>query len=41
MGEAAGVVGALAATSKRQPHEVAWSEGAEKLKTITQAKAGG
>jgi len=31
MGEAAGVVAAIAATSKRLPHEVAWSEGAEKL----------
>ena len=32
MGEAAGVVAALAAGSKRLPHEVAWSEGVEKLK---------
>ncbi|MDA3926881.1 MAG: FAD-dependent oxidoreductase [Kiritimatiellae bacterium] len=31
MGEAAGVVAALAAGSKRQPHEVKWSEAAAKL----------
>ncbi|MDB6116537.1 MAG: Glucose-inhibited division protein [Verrucomicrobiaceae bacterium] len=31
MGEAAGVVAAIAATSKRMPHEVAWSEGAALL----------
>jgi hypothetical protein len=34
MGEAAGVIAALAATSKRLPHEVAWSEGEAKLKAI-------
>src|SRR6185369_14014996 len=31
MGEAAGVVAALAAQSHRLPHEVEWSEGAAKL----------
>jgi hypothetical protein len=31
MGEAAGVVAAIAATSRRLPHEVEWSEGAERL----------
>ncbi|MFM9146868.1 MAG: FAD-dependent oxidoreductase [Verrucomicrobiota bacterium] len=36
MGEAAGVVAALAATSKRLPHEIAWSEGVAKLKAIGQ-----
>ncbi len=36
MGEAAGVVGAIASTSNRMPHEVEWSEGAEKLKSIRQ-----
>lgn len=41
MGEAAGVVAALAATSKRLPHEVAWNEGAEKLSKVSPAKAGG
>lgn len=34
MGEAAGVTAALAALSKRMPHEVAWTEGLEKLKAI-------
>lgn len=34
MGEAAGVTAALAALSKRMPHEVAWSEGVEKLKSL-------
>jgi len=34
MGEAAGVVSALAAASKRLPHEVAWKEGEAKLKAI-------
>ena len=34
MGEGAGVIAALAATSKRMPHEVPWSEGAEKLKVM-------
>jgi hypothetical protein len=34
MGEGAGVLAALAATSKRLPHEVSWSEGAVKLKEI-------
>lgn len=36
MGEAAGVVAALAATSKRMPHDVAWSEGVEKLEKLGQ-----
>ncbi|MBL9114020.1 MAG: FAD-dependent oxidoreductase [Verrucomicrobiaceae bacterium] len=36
MGEAAGVTAALAALSKRMPHEVAWTEGLEKLKAIGQ-----
>jgi hypothetical protein len=36
MGEAAGVTAALAATSKRLPHEVPWSEGEAKLKAIAQ-----
>lgn len=36
MGEAAGVTAALAATSKRLPHEVPWSEGEAKLKAIGQ-----
>ena len=36
MGEAAGVVAALAAKSGRLPHEVAWSEGLAKLKAIGQ-----
>ncbi|MDB6138846.1 MAG: Glucose-inhibited division protein [Verrucomicrobiaceae bacterium] len=34
MGEAAGVIAAIAATSKRLPHEVAWSEGAALLGKI-------
>ena len=34
MGEAAGVTAALAALSKRPPHEVAWSEGVAKLREI-------
>ncbi|HYF34284.1 MAG TPA: FAD-dependent oxidoreductase [Prosthecobacter sp.] len=34
MGEAAGVTAALAAASKRLPHEIAWQEAAEKLKTM-------
>ncbi|WP_395740382.1 FAD-dependent oxidoreductase [Prosthecobacter sp.] len=34
MGEGAGVIAALAATSKRLPHEVPWSEGEAKLKSI-------
>jgi hypothetical protein len=34
MGEAAGVVAALAAKSRRLPHEVEWSEAAAKLKQI-------
>lgn len=38
MGEAAGVVAALAAKTKRLPHEVAWGEGAEMLAKI-RAKA--
>jgi hypothetical protein len=36
MGEAAGVIAALAATSKRLPHVVSWSEGQAKLKAIGQ-----
>lgn len=36
MGEAAGVTAALAATSKRLPHEVPWSEGEAKLKALGQ-----
>jgi hypothetical protein len=36
MGEAAGVVAALAAASKRLPHEVPWSEGKARLKAIGQ-----
>lgn len=34
MGEAAGVVAAIAAETKRLPHEVAWSEGAALLEKI-------
>lgn len=36
MGEAAGVVAAIAATSKRPPHEVDWSEGVAKLAAMGQ-----
>jgi FAD-dependent oxidoreductase family protein len=36
MGEAAGAVAAVAAQSKRLPHEVEWSEGAEVLAKIRQ-----
>ena len=36
MGEGAGVIAALAATSKRMPHEVLWSEGEAKLKAMGQ-----
>ena len=36
MGEAAGAVAALAATSKRLPHEVQWSEAVTKLEKIRQ-----
>jgi hypothetical protein len=36
MGEAAGVTAAIAALSKRAPHEVAWSEAAAKLKAMGQ-----
>ena len=36
MGEAAGVTAALAATTKRLPHEVPWSEGEAKLKALEQ-----
>lgn len=36
MGEAAGVVAAIAAKTQRPPHEVAWSEGAAKLAEIGQ-----
>ncbi len=34
MGEAAGVTAAIAATTKRLPHEVPWSEGAAKLEKL-------
>ncbi len=37
MGEGAGVIAALAALSRRQPHEVPWSEGSTKLKEIRRA----
>jgi hypothetical protein len=36
MGEAAGVIAALAAKSNRLPHEVEWSEGAAKLAAMGQ-----
>ncbi len=36
MGEAAGVVAAIAAKSKRLPHEVEWAEGVEQLKKLGQ-----
>jgi hypothetical protein len=36
MGEAAGVTAAIAAASKRLPHDVPWSEGEAKLKSIGQ-----
>lgn len=36
MGEGAGVIAAIAALSKRLPHEVAWSEGEAKLKAMGQ-----
>ncbi|OYW27746.1 MAG: glucose-inhibited division protein A [Chthoniobacter sp. 12-60-6] len=36
MGEGAGVIAALAAISKRLPHEVPWSEGEARLKAIGQ-----
>jgi len=36
MGEAAGVTAALAATSKRLPHEILWSESEAKLKALGQ-----
>lgn len=36
MGEAAGVVAALASKSKRQPHEVEWTEGDAQLKKMGQ-----
>jgi hypothetical protein len=34
MGEAAGVTAAIAATTKRLPHEVKWKESATKLEKI-------
>ena len=34
MGEAAGVTAALAALSKRPPHEVTWAESEAKLKAM-------
>ncbi len=37
MGEAAGMVAAIAATSKRLPHEVAWSEAEERLGRTTKS----
>lgn len=37
MGEGAGAIAALAALSKRLPHEVTWSEGAAKLAEIRKA----
>lgn len=37
MGEGAGVIGAIAALSKRMPHEVPWSEGVQKLKEVRRA----
>lgn len=37
MGEAAGAVAAIAATSRRLPHDVPWAEGAEALKKNTRA----
>jgi hypothetical protein len=36
MGEGAGAIAAIAALSKRLPHEVPWSEGAAKLESIRQ-----
>ncbi|MCX6849424.1 MAG: FAD-dependent oxidoreductase [Verrucomicrobia bacterium] len=36
MGEGAGVIAALAATSNRMPHEVPWSEGEAKLRAMGQ-----
>lgn len=36
MGEGAGVIAALAATSGRMPHDVPWSEGEAKLKSMGQ-----
>jgi hypothetical protein len=36
MGEAAGVTSALAASSKRLPHEVSWSEAAALLPKVRQ-----
>jgi len=36
MGEAAGVIAAVAAETKRLPHEVPWSDGLEKLQGIRQ-----
>jgi hypothetical protein len=36
MGEAAGVVAAIAASTKRPPHEVDWKDGAEKLQKMGQ-----
>lgn len=40
MGEAAGVTAAVAAASKRLPHEVLWSESVEKLTKIGHRKSG-
>jgi len=37
MGEGVGVIGAIAALSKRLPHEVPWSEGVTKLAVIRRA----
>ena len=38
MGEAAGAVAAIAAKSKRLPHEVAWSEGAATIAKIHEGR---
>jgi hypothetical protein len=40
MGEAAGAVAAIAAASKRLPHEVAWREGAAAIEKIHDGRAG-
>jgi hypothetical protein len=40
MGEAAGAVAAIAAASKRLPHEVAWSEGAAAITKIHNGRGG-
>jgi hypothetical protein len=40
MGEAAGAVAAIAAASKRLPHEVAWAEGEAAIKRIHDGRGG-